>query len=253
VIRTFFCYLIGILAISILSGCASNGDSKQPLTVNHYGVVHSAGQLVVFFPGINSPGEDFNNNNFLSPFIKKYPQTDILLVDTRLAYFNAGNIANRIQQEIVIPAKKAGYKNIWFVGTSLGGLGTLIYNKNYPGTIDGIVLIAPFLGEEDIVDSIQGYSSPDEWAREEINNKSDAVQMWRYLINFNGQKINNNTIHVKLILAFGDGDRFNYAHQLLASLMESKNVYSKPGGHNWSTWYEIWLEILNKNVLNTYN
>lgn len=184
------------------------------------------------------------------PFIEQYPRADILLVDTYLAYFNAGNIASRIQQEIVIPAKKAGYKNIWFVGVSLGGLGALLYNKDYPGTIDGIVLIAPFLGEGDIVESIKTYPSPVEWARVESANNSEAAQLWRYLINMNDHE-KKNAHQVKLILAFGDADRFNLAHQLLASLMEPNTIYSIAGRHNWVSWYKLWIEIINKDVFNS--
>ena len=249
----FLYYLwFSVLFICSLNGCASNGDSRLPLKVQHYGTVHSGEQLVVFFPGINSSGQDFEAYDLLTPFIERYPQADILLVDTRLAYIEAGNIASRIQQEIIIPAKKKGYKKIWFVGISLGGLGTLIYNKNYPDNINGIVLMAPFIGGDDIVDSILSAPSPQEWARINANSEIKAVQMWRHLISYNDQTpiIDNNK--VKLLLAFGKDDRFVRSHQLLASFMEPDNVFQGPGEHNWLTWRELWIEMLDKNIFNDF-
>jgi pimeloyl-ACP methyl ester carboxylesterase len=47
----------------------------------------------------------------------------------------------------VLPARSAGYREIWIAGISMGGLGALSYAVKYPGHLDRVLLLAPYLGE----------------------------------------------------------------------------------------------------------
>ena len=49
---------------------------------------------------------------------------------------------------------EAGYENIWLLGISMGGLGTLLYASEYPEQVDGVVLLAPFLGDRSAIETI---------------------------------------------------------------------------------------------------
>ena len=56
---------------------------------------------------------------------------------------------------MIDPARREGKDNIWLVGFSMGGLGSLLYLREHPEYIEGVCLIAPFLGDEEIIEEIQ--------------------------------------------------------------------------------------------------
>lgn len=233
-------YSFLIFVISLLFGCESNGDSDAPLSVYKITSGIKTENLLVMFPGINSKGNDFVEYGFIDSFKEHYPRTDILLVDTYLAYIQAGNIAERIQNEIIVPAYQHGYTNIWFVGVSLGGLGALMYNKEFSGNISGLILLAPFLGEETKVDGLDNILSKQEWLIEHGNSNDRTVSLWKYLIEVSAEKNSS----MPIVLAYGENDRFIFMHRLLSRFLKNKNVFTKSGGHNWKTWRVLWGDIL---------
>ncbi len=227
----------------ILLACSSNGDSQLPLTLKKIISGKPTPDLVVMFPGINSPGTDFTDHNFVQMFQQQYSSVDIILADTRFAYVAAGNIAERIQNEIIAPAIRQGYENIWLVGVSLGGLNSIIYEKTFAGNIKGIVLIAPYLGEKHDIEGLLLNKQPLVWSEKHEKSINKTVRLWRYLIAETRSKE-----HPKLFLAYGDSDRFNDTHRLLASLLNQGHVFTKQGGHNWIVWKKLWQTLLDNNV-----
>jgi len=146
--RKLYNLFLVFITLDIIVSCASFGDSKLPLTLKTVPSAQISTNLLVMFPGINSPGEDFQYHGFVQLFQKKYPNVDIILVDTRYAYTQVGNLSVRIQTEIILPALSKGYTNIWLVGVSLGALGVIRYSELYPNNLNGMVLIAPYLGNQ---------------------------------------------------------------------------------------------------------
>ena len=48
---------------------------------------------------------------------------DCVAVDATIGYYLDGSVANRLQREIIELARTLGYREIWLVGVSMGGLG----------------------------------------------------------------------------------------------------------------------------------
>jgi hypothetical protein len=61
---------------------------------------------------------------------------------------NAPAMHRSVCSEILQPARMQGYRSIWLAGASMGDTGTLLYDAAYPGSLDGLVLFAPYLGDE---------------------------------------------------------------------------------------------------------
>ncbi|HFD32573.1 MAG TPA: hypothetical protein ENJ28_07730 [Gammaproteobacteria bacterium] len=244
-IKLFHLFLI-IVTVVALSACASNGNSQLPLTLTKISATTKpTPNLFVMFPGINSPGTDFIHYGFVEMFRKKYPNVDIVLVDTRLAYITAGNIAERIQHDVILPALNSGYKNIWFMGISLGGLSALTYHQTYHTPIKGIVLIAPYLGTQYPVDDLlSSHLPPAVWSRQQRQSSNKTVQLWRHILEITMDKDSG----LQLFLGYGDSDRYNTSHRFLARLLDSKKVFIEKGGHNWTVWKKLWQTMLNANV-----
>jgi pimeloyl-ACP methyl ester carboxylesterase len=74
-------------------------------------------------------------------------RADVVAVDASLAYYMDRSVVRRLHFEVVAPARAAGYRRILAVGVSMGGFGSLLLSEIHPSDLDGLVLIAPFLGE----------------------------------------------------------------------------------------------------------
>ncbi|MBN2793202.1 MAG: alpha/beta fold hydrolase, partial [Desulfuromonadales bacterium] len=123
--------------------------------------------------------------------------------------------------DIILPAKAKGYEKIWLVGVSMGGFGSLMYAKDHPGEIDGIYVIAPFLGYEEIVAEITAAGGVHQWQPGEYDPHDDWERMfWHWLKQCaEGEKQMPN-----LYLGFGRQDAFNPAHQLLSALLPENHI-----------------------------
>ncbi len=231
-------------AISTIASCASNGNSQLPLTLNKIFSGKPTSDLLVMFPGINSPGSDFVQHGFVQMFQDKYPDVDITLVDTRFAYIEDDNIAERIQNEIILPARREGYKKIWFTGVSLGGLSAIKYNKSFAGNINGMVLIAPYLGSQYEIEGLLTDGTPYVWSELNNNSSDKTIRLWQYLLNETQSKNGKEN----LFLAYGNSDRFSDMHRFLASLLDKNNVFIEKGGHNWTVWKKLWQTMLDKKI-----
>ena len=239
-----------LLSMLALIGCGSNGDSSVPLTTQKILSGTKTSNLLVMFPGINSSGSDFVDYGFIKAFQEKYNNVDIILVDTRLAYVEAGNISERIQNEIVVPAYTKGYDNIWFVGISLGGFSTLLYNRDFSENVNGIILIAPYLGDLYSISDLIDHPSTEKWSLDNKNSTDRSIRFWRYLLTLTEP---NKDSHLKanLFIAYGDKDRLSQLHQLLASRIKKENIYvNKNGGHDWVSWKPLWINMLDNKVFN---
>jgi len=233
-------FLLGLFVIFSLSACASFGDSSLPLTLREISSGKESPNLLVMFPGINSAGTDFIDYGFVEVFQQKYSGVDIMLVDTRFAYTLTGNLSERIQNEIIVPALVKGYTNIWFVGVSLGGLGVLEYDKSFPDNINGMVLIAPYLGNEYKMKDFLSHESPLMRSKLHYKSTDKTYLLWRYILN----KTKTKESKENLFLAYGDSDRLKDAHHTLADLLDDDNIFIEKGGHKWVTWKKLWKKII---------
>ena len=61
-----------------------------------------------------------------------------------------GTFLERLATDVIAPAKARGYDEIWMMGPSMGGFGSLFYARAHTTDITGVLSIAPFLGDEDL-------------------------------------------------------------------------------------------------------
>ena len=55
--------------------------------------------------------------------------------------------------------------------------------------------------------------------------------------------------HYRLVLAYGEEDKFNRQHRWLAGMLDSQQVVSGPGNHRWTVWRSLWPEALRRSGL----
>ena len=173
--------------------------------------------LVVFLPGRGDTPEHFLRNRFPEKLRQAGSRCAMMGVDSHLGYFYDKTIVSRLREDVIAPSRARGIEEIWLVGISLGGFGSLLYAKEHPGEIAGIVALAPFLGEEGQDLStfrtwLDGYGHPD------------------------GRP--------PLFLAYGSGDRFAKVNGRLAALLPEDHVFHVRGGHTWAAWRRAWEAFL---------
>src|ERR1700743_243259 len=106
--------------------------------------------LLVFLPGAFLKPEEFEREGFVDAVRERDLAADALLVDADVSYFYDQTFIERLQQDVLKPQRALGYKYIWLVGVSIGGFGALIHELATPGTVDGIVTLAPYLGRRPV-------------------------------------------------------------------------------------------------------
>jgi pimeloyl-ACP methyl ester carboxylesterase len=159
----------------------------------------------------------------------------VTAVDAHVGYYAGGAVAGRLEDDVVIPARRAGYRRVWLAGISMGGLGALIYADRYPGGVDGIFLIAPYLGEAEAAESVRAAGGLERWrpppvTREEME---FSERIWAAA----REVVVGGTV---VVLAFGTDDALAPQHEILAEALPEDRVDRLPGGHEWRPWLQAW-------------
>lgn len=233
-----------ITALLILTGLYSGCSlfipkGKIPIATETYPAAINPKILMVMMPGIGNSASDFASNGFIEDLQTDYPFIDVITAETHFGYFKERSLTTRLKEDIITPAQDRGYDAIWLMGTSLGGLGGLLYAMEYPDDIAGIITIAPYLGEKALIRDIASAPSLSLWAQDYKGNDELARAIWIPMI----QRYCDNQ-QPQIILATGEEDKFIKGHRLIAKCLPESKVHSTNGKHNWNTWKELWQQIL---------
>ena len=151
------------------------------------------------------------------------------------------NIVERLHADVIEPIAHR-YQQLWLVGVSMGGLGASSYAMKYPEHVDGVILLAPYMGDEELIDEIEQSGGLKHWSVPQLlGTESDQelhfYELWTWYQSM--AKLPSPA----LLLGFGEDDRLRRAIQLLAAELPPEQVLSMPGGHKWTVWAPL-LESL---------
>lgn len=194
--------------------------------------------LIVMLPGAYDVPQDFNDYGFVAALRQRNIDADIKLVDAHVGYFTNQQIVQRLEDEVVLPAKSQGYKKIWFVGISLGGYGALLYSMHKPADVNGFFIMAPYMGPRDIPVEIHRQGGLKTWASDVQGNMD--IDLWRWLQGYAGTGSNMPQAYI----GYGASDRFEKPNQLLADVLSKERSFVLSGGHDWDTWQRLWTNFL---------
>ena len=235
------------------SGCAALRPATVPLrTVD---LVRSAGTaggrcLAVLLPGRLDEPEKFRDAGFARAVDKRDLQLDLVAVDAHLGYYRARTVVDRLREDVIAPARAAGYDTIWIAGPSLGGLGGLLYLRDHPEDLAGVFAIAPYLGETSVIEEIERAGGPARWRPPATSAENDVGrELWTWLGSWASAA--QSEPPVPLHLGWGTADGFDRANRMLAGLLPPERVYTAPGGHDWQVWERLWEEFLDRMMQTT--
>jgi pimeloyl-ACP methyl ester carboxylesterase len=167
-------------------------------------------------------------------------RADMVAVEAHYGYYARRTAVTRLREDVIAPALAQGYRQIWLVGVSMGGLGALLYVRDYPDDITGVVALAPFLGDTDIITEINAAGGVQQWQPATIALDDYQRQLWQWLKTHLARPKGGTEFY----LGYGQQDRFALAHQLLATSLPATQVFTNVGGHDWQTWRPLWQAFL---------
>ncbi len=249
-----------LFAILSFPGCTQQTTAPIETIRYNYSGATKTRMLLVFLPGRGDTIKTFQKEGIIEAVRERGWPIDIIAVDAHLGYYLKGMFLLRMKEDVIDPAKAAGYKEIWMIGDSLGGYGSLSYAREYPNDITGVVLFGPFLGEEPLIRDIKK-AGFERWQPGTIakNTQGGQARMnWIWLIEHvrlkSGEHGENKHDRVPAVyLGYGRNDRFVSGHDLLASLLQPEHAICIEGDHDWSTWKKLWIMFLDKNIFGTKN
>jgi pimeloyl-ACP methyl ester carboxylesterase len=202
--------------------------------------------LLVFLPGRGDDGVRFDTEGFVAAVRRAGVQADMMAVDAHMGYYLERKLLTRLKEDVIAPAKQKGYRHIWLVGISLGGFGALWYDIENPGDLAGVVALAPYLGDPEVIGEVMRAGGLSAWNPPQDGVIDDQHKIWRgmkiYVLREKSRK--------RLFLGYGLQDKFAEADGLLAAVLASEQVFTNDGGHDWETWKSLWARMLQSLPLN---
>jgi len=229
--------LFPLLMIAAATACAPSTQTPIPSTA-HKALENPPDCAAVMLPGKGDLGESYSENKVVERLQASQRQIEVITVDAHFGYYRERNLLPRLDEDILSAVRARGIDTIWLVGTSMGGIGSLLMAQEHPELVDGIILVAPYLGRKDTLKSVEEAGGLAAWQPPEDQSEWD-VSLWAWLKGYtNGEK------RPPIYLAYGEQDGGVEAHKLIADVLPEGQVFTMEGGHGWKVWNPLWDEML---------
>lgn len=240
------------IAASSVSGCGylpRAALAPMPTQLDKSTCTAQARTLLIILPGRGMTLRELDKEGFITAARARGLAVDVLRADAHLGYYRDRSILERLRTDVIAPAQASGYRSIWLAGISMGGLGALRYTEAYPADVQGIIALAPYLGEPEAAQAIVKAGGLMQW-KAPLGPGLDAEiapQVWRsvqsILLRGGASK------EPPLYLGYGLSDSLASNHRLLAQALPPDRVFTAPGGHDWGAWLGLWQRMLSASEL----
>jgi pimeloyl-ACP methyl ester carboxylesterase len=233
------------MLVAFLSGCSAMfaNTPMDVLTYKNPNKALTSQRLIVFMRGIGGSHHSFEEEGLVADVWAHNLPFDVAVPNAHFGYYGDRNLVARLKEDVIDPARVRGYKEIWLVGVSMGGLGAMFYLMERPEDIAGVYLISPFLGSQFFLEEIEAAGGVRKWNPGTYKAEDDWQRMlWHWMkttIADNPKKI--------VYLGYGTDDTYKSGPELLAALLPPSRVYAIPGGHDYQTFKALWKIFLENN------
>lgn len=232
-----------LLAASALLACVPKSDPARPIATALLPADEGPNRLVVVLPGRRDRLESLRRSGVGEAIQRAWPDADVLFAELSMPHYLDRSAPHRLHNEVLMPARRRAYTEIWLVGASLGGMGAILYDKHYPGQVDGMVLLAPYVGERAIQQEILAAGGVAAWnPAAQTSPERDRWQreLWEHLATWAREPSRTRNTW----LAYGEHDYLIGAEPLLSPLVPEAQTLIRPGKHAWSTWTPMTAAVL---------
>ncbi len=243
--RTLAIALAALLASALLSGCAMMRSTEVPMPAQYHAGLgaNAAHGLIVFLPGFGDTPAHFQKNGLIDAVREVAPGWDMVAVDAHFGYYDDRQVEVRLREDIIGPATTLGYQEIWLVGVSMGGLGSLGYATANTADVTGLILLAPFMGPNSLIEEITGSGGLAAWQPGDVASMKEGDtkyyrEVWAWL---RGYALGDP--RPELFIGWGDGDRLKKPAAILAKELPPEKSLEMKGGHTWTVWLTLFQEL----------
>lgn len=232
---------IGLVALT-LAATAGCFPAKAPMKTALYEGSDDSRTLLVMLPGFGARYTAFEKKGILDVARDAGLTNDILTVDMTYGYYISNRYDERLQED-VFDKVRDDYDDIWVLGISMGGLGTLLTTKAFSEDVDGAILLSPFLGRRKTMRAIQAQGI-DGWQPPADDPKWDE-SLWGWMKGWEDREWSG----PPLLLGHGDRDLGMRNLNWMASQLPDGRVEVQPGGHAWTTWAALTRVMVRDHLL----
>lgn len=193
----------------------------------------------LLLPPVGESAEGFINAGFHDAVRARKLAIELQPCDLEFAHMTDRSMLQRLHDDPIAAARAEGFQCVCVAGVSLGGFMALNHAEQYPDDLQGICLIAPYLGTRLITDEISRAGGLEDWQAGEARSSDEERRIWQYIKSSAGRG-------PPLYLGYGDEDRFAGSHRLLAAALPRDCVDVVPGAHDWQAWRKVWDHFLDR-------
>ncbi len=198
--------------------------------------------LLLMLPGAKNTPQQLKENGFIRELRMRNLPVDVLALDAHADLYLERTDIERVLHHTLDQVRAKGYRRIWLLGISLGGSGAMICVTQRTAEIEGIFLLAPFLGTRGIIAEVEAAGGLNHWHAGDIGCRDYE----RMLL----EQIQRSPLDAdkfpSIYLGYGTEDRYRGASMLLAERLPADRVTASSGGHDWETWIKLWCMLLDK-------
>ena len=222
-----------ISLVIFLSGCLGMAPTEVPLpSIVTADATSRHDTVVIMLPGRGDRADTFIREGFEEAGERW--GFDTIATDAHFGYYMKRSLLPRLDEDIVLPAREAGYDKVWLLGISMGGFGSLLYASEHPELVDGVILLAPYLGDSSSLEEIAASGGLMNWDAESSQLEDYEIRIWQWI----------RDAETPLIVGYGEADSMAADYrQVLTDVLDPSSVYTLEGGHKWTTWKPLWDRI----------
>jgi pimeloyl-ACP methyl ester carboxylesterase len=202
--------------------------------------------LLLMLPGAkNTPQQMVESGFILALRARKLP-VDVLALDANADLYLQNTSIEGVLHHTLDEVRARGYRRIWLLGISLGGTGAMICATQRTSEIEGMFLLAPFLGTRGIIAEVSAAGGLGHWQAGDIGSRDhERTLLERIQRNLAAERF------PAIYLGYGSEDRYRGASIMLSEHLPQRYVTVIPGEHDWRTWISLWRNLLDKRPFDT--
>lgn len=235
-----------ILLLPLLCGCYYFRSASVPMPyVEHPATAGEADKLIVLLPGLGDGPEAYERHGFVQHIQATDPRADVIAADAHLAYYPSKTIVQRLHEDVFAP-RADRYREVWLVGISLGGLGCAAYAREHSEVVDRVLLLAPYLGTEDVYEQVLAAGGLQRWTPPDTADMSDEHRRYVWTWQWYRERAQAAAEGPAIYLGYGLDDRFRVPNGMLAGSLPEERCFTQPGGHTWTVWRPLFERMLTR-------
>jgi hypothetical protein len=204
----------------------------------HAGPAGGLTARIVLLPGAYHALEQFVGAGFDRALRDRGLAAELIVAAPELAHLNDRAWLTQLRREVIAPARERGAGALWLGGISLGAFMALRFAAEGAEALDGLCLLAPYLGSRIVAAEIAAQGTLANWRAERLGEDDDERRIWRFIQGL------GTAAAPRVFLGFGSEDRFADTQRLLASALPADSTHVIPGGHDWPVWRRLWDQFL---------